>query len=430
MPVKVLSWHDKKLKDFRKLSHQAYEIYHQPLVFRGVPLHGWSAWKQVSRSPQEILEDIIDEGRRYVRPKVAEVSFFQYFSSPLQEMWHKKWNLIPPLATFAWDKMMSDDELRDLLTGDSHLFGYWIMSSSDVSSIGGPLNRSTPTLKTLFGSPMLGKISNVTGEPHSTLSAHLWLASPGLSNNAHYDAHWNYLVHVSGPKRIFMAPPKDAWNLHIYPRFHPGLRSSPIDLRRPWDDVIAEFPSAGNARIMEVDLLPGDILLIPPFWIHATDIMKGSEPSLTYSFFSDCAESAAARARIGKATWEMTEEMIVRFLRMFKPATNAAYDFLKYTVLQKSLRASPEREQMFCRVDRTTGELEEPLDGCPGRVELSRDHIGAMGHVAKLFSSIEDPAVAMLLVQGFAEEIAMMAWSPLEICAGLELCVLPRLMDT
>lgn len=49
-------------------------------------------------------------------------------------------------------------------------------------------------------------------------------------------------MHASGPKRVAMAPLSARQKFHFTPRVHPGLRSSPLDLRRPWKDLLTDAP--------------------------------------------------------------------------------------------------------------------------------------------------------------------------------------------
>ena len=93
----------------------------------------------------------------------------------------------------------------------------------------------------------------------------------------HFDVDWNYLVHAAGPKRVLLAPPSDAHRLQLYPRAHPSLRSSPVDLRLDWPSLLSERPLLRNVTFLEAELQPLDVLLIPPFWLHFIEV--GPQPT-------------------------------------------------------------------------------------------------------------------------------------------------------
>ena len=106
------------------------------------------------------------------------------------------------------------------------LRAYWLLKSSDVPALERAFAGSAPRIAELFGGPAHGAPGPVQGVPLTQMACNVWLASPGLANNLHYDVHWNYLVHGAGPKSVLLAPPADAWRLAIHPRLHPSRRSA------------------------------------------------------------------------------------------------------------------------------------------------------------------------------------------------------------
>lgn len=99
----------------------------------------------------------------------------------------------------------------------------------------------------------------------------------------------NVLCHISGSKRLLLFPPSDIQFLG----FAPGASSSSLDVFKELDDN-----NLGRASPHEALLLnPGDILFIPPLWIHAVQnsvsIAKGVSIAVNVvssppqSFFQD-----------------------------------------------------------------------------------------------------------------------------------------------
>ncbi|KFG40372.1 jmjC domain-containing protein C2orf60 [Toxoplasma gondii p89] len=98
-------------------------------------------------------------------------------------------------------------------------------------------------------------------QEHSTV---LRVAQPGLELWTHYDIPDNFLVQISGYKRVFLFPPSTVNRLGIRESSSPiqGLVSGVADL--------STYPDAGLAlrEASFVDLSPGSILFLPSRWIH------------------------------------------------------------------------------------------------------------------------------------------------------------------
>ncbi|KEP66376.1 UNVERIFIED_CONTAM: jmjC domain-containing protein C2orf60 [Hammondia hammondi] len=98
-------------------------------------------------------------------------------------------------------------------------------------------------------------------QEHSTV---LRVAQPGLELWTHYDIPDNFLVQISGYKRVFLFPPSAVNRLGIRGSSSPiqGLVSGVADL--------STYPDAGLAlrEASFVDLSPGSILFLPSRWLH------------------------------------------------------------------------------------------------------------------------------------------------------------------
>ncbi len=86
------------------------------------------------------------------------------------------------------------------------------------------------------------------------------VSSPGMELWTHYDTMDNYLLHISGAKRIYLFPPKDVSHLYMM-----GDKPQIFDL----DNVhLDEYPHLSKCNISKCILQPGDVLFIPSFWFH------------------------------------------------------------------------------------------------------------------------------------------------------------------
>ena len=90
----------------------------------------------------------------------------------------------------------------------------------------------------------------------------------------HYDVMANILCQVSGTKRLLLYPPSDAKHFKLAP----GASSSSID----------PFTTKLGSRVHahEVKLSPGDVLYIPPLWLHTAEPTGGMSVAVNV-FFGD-----------------------------------------------------------------------------------------------------------------------------------------------
>ncbi|GAW14790.1 hypothetical protein ANO14919_041930 [Xylariales sp. No.14919] len=77
----------------------------------------------------------------------------------------------------------------------------------------------------------------------------------------HYDVMANIYCQISGSKKLLLFPPDDV----TYLSFAPGASSSSIDVFSG-----LETPTLALTHPHEATLGPGDILFLPPLWMHAT----------------------------------------------------------------------------------------------------------------------------------------------------------------
>jgi hypothetical protein len=151
-------------------------------------------------------------------------------------------------------------------------------------------------------------------------SVNLWLGQPGATTPCHYDSYHNFYAQLAGKKRFVLLPPADAAALHTFPFLHPSFAQcqaripalTPRHLnwsnwRRECVATIASWSHWARLSLFSrgvgddggdtaafplrraqplpplvspawvVDLVPGDVLYIPPFWLHEATAL-GSNP--------------------------------------------------------------------------------------------------------------------------------------------------------
>ncbi|KAL6032892.1 hypothetical protein STEG23_035627 [Scotinomys teguina] len=86
------------------------------------------------------------------------------------------------------------------------------------------------------------------------------ISSPGLQLWTHYDVMDNFLIQVTGKKRVTLFSPRDAHYLYLS-----GSKSEVLNIDSPDLDKYPLFP---KARRYECSLEAGDALFIPALWFH------------------------------------------------------------------------------------------------------------------------------------------------------------------
>lgn len=95
----------------------------------------------------------------------------------------------------------------------------------------------------------------------------------------HYDVMANILVQIRGTKRLLVFPPSDVTKLG----FLPGASSSALN---PFTTRPEDHAGLVASHAHEVELGPGDILFLPPMWLHAAQPTEGLSVAVNV-FFRD-----------------------------------------------------------------------------------------------------------------------------------------------
>ena len=84
-------------------------------------------------------------------------------------------------------------------------------------------------------------------------------------------------VHLQGEKRFLLLPPSHWRHTYTYPLLHPSYGQCQVNMTSPDRSRYALATAFGGEveGALEVVLQPGDLLYLPPFWLHEVrDVMN------------------------------------------------------------------------------------------------------------------------------------------------------------
>ncbi|KAK9376858.1 S-adenosyl-L-methionine-dependent methyltransferase [Lipomyces chichibuensis] len=155
----------------------------------------------------------------------------------------------------------------------------------------------------------------------------LRISSPNVGMWLHYDVTANILVQVHGTKRVRLYRPSDVSKLS----FPAGASSSLIP--NVFDE---KGGSIANVHPLETVMSPGDIIFIPPMWLHATLPL---EPSISINvFWKDLESSLYSQGRdvYGNRDLKAYEEGRVLIKRISKSFEAMPADIRKFYLARLS----------------------------------------------------------------------------------------------
>ena len=118
-------------------------------------------------------------------------------------------------------------------------------------------------------------------------SVNLWLGRSPVTAPCHYDGYHNQYAQLHGRKRFILAPPTASRFLEAYPFLHPSHAQCQRALSGLDDAALA---AAGG---FSVELKRGDLLYLPPMWLHETEAI-GDELAISVNGWADGEEGQAA----------------------------------------------------------------------------------------------------------------------------------------
>lgn len=155
----------------------------------------------------------------------------------------------------------------------------------------------------------------------------------------------NILIQISGTKRFVLYPPGDV-GLFGLP---PGASSSSVQVFE--DGALETWPLLASSHPHEVDLQPGDVLFIPPLWLHAA--MPGEKVGIAVNmFFRDLSSGyAAGRDVYGNRDVQAYERGRDEVRKMVRSFEHLPSDMARFYLE----RLADELKEESCKMSHLTG---------------------------------------------------------------------------
>jgi len=100
----------------------------------------------------------------------------------------------------------------------------------------------------------------------------IWVSTPGLRTHTHFDSDHNMFIQLLGKKRFVLWAPNQTQKMCPFPRLHPLWHKSRADFEQP-DTTLLACATYGETEALAVDVGPGDVLYVPPFWWHSSLVL-------------------------------------------------------------------------------------------------------------------------------------------------------------
>jgi len=125
--------------------------------------------------------------------------------------------------------------------------------------------------------------------PQAFSGAQVWAGDggPGVLTRLHCDAQTSLLAHLEGRKQVLLVSPRLRDMLYVVEAYN-SFQPCRVDARRP---DLARHPRFAQAEVAQLELAPGDLLVIPTGWFHC---VWADEPVVSVSRFVRDALVAAA----------------------------------------------------------------------------------------------------------------------------------------
>jgi len=132
-----------------------------------------------------------------------------------------------------------------------------------------------------------------------TPNVQTWVGKSGLTSVVHYDAAHNFYVQLYGTKTFAIFTPAEAPHFQICPFMHPGDGHSCLD----WP-TLEHAAAVGDRRLCPagwanvtarvVVLNAGDVLYLPPYWLHHV-VTTGAGEAMSVSLITESEPQALMR---------------------------------------------------------------------------------------------------------------------------------------
>lgn len=107
--------------------------------------------------------------------------------------------------------------------------------------------------------------------PTEAVKTNLWFGSAGVISPLHYDPSSNLFGQIHGSKRFSIFAPDEADHLYPYPPDCAMSHLSNVDVEKP---DLHKYPKFALAQKYVVEVSPGQMLFLPPFWWHHVESLS------------------------------------------------------------------------------------------------------------------------------------------------------------
>ena len=132
------------------------------------------------------------------------------------------------------------------------------------------LNERVSVLGPLYEQDV-GDVQPFSSE-HGAGEVHVWLGQAGVQAHVHYDTSHNFYLQILGRKRFVMAEHGDVVDTAGAP-LYPSLHAL---YRQLFKTVRMEHLASRGVDIVDIELGPGQVLYVPPYWFHEVTALDDS----------------------------------------------------------------------------------------------------------------------------------------------------------
>lgn len=183
--------------------------------------------------------------------------------------------VVKSMPSFRPDYTFVNESSLKILQSASPPYRYY---SGDILQEEFSQLRSSLPIPMLFGDPQ--SLRGLTGQ--------VWISQANVTAVMHYDAVNNLFVQLYGKKRMRLYRPAMVDKLGVYGRFHPHSCQSRVE-QLGYSLVHNHTQCPSHAGEITVDLSPGDVLVLPPYWFHQVSCSSLTFPMpRTLIAFSEC----------------------------------------------------------------------------------------------------------------------------------------------
>lgn len=386
------------------------------------------------------VRDILGSAERASRPAVVEGS--DVLSWPALRLWTPEYV----------SERMPRDTLLEVAESDAPLFVYYNEDALLKARFFAPA-WSPPHRKRRASAADFWRAARSESRPYQYLSLHLddqfelrrdlgpgvagerdgddqkltlWMGTRGVTAQTHYDTYRNFYVQVHGTKRFLLSPPSQLRRARLFPWVHPHQRQSSLCFAGG-RELAGTQRGGGVLEALDVTLRPGEVLYLPPFWMHRVVAVNDS---ISVSTWTPSPEQAAKDEALAAPLpfddgWggRRTVAALRAFLRAVADGAGAdPRELVEQRYVPQFGRAPARQPCGFLRQGGALPWEEACAGGEAGEEDASRARDRA-ADVARLLSRVSDNDVRVTVTFDYIEQVAFFVLGPRHVNPFLQLCL-------